>query len=158
GAYDPLAIRSDPSAPGFTVEGLTLPASTPLPRLGGRRGLRQQLDQFTRGAEAAATVRTMDSCYQRAFDLIVSPAARVGCDLAAEPARVRDRYGRTPFGQSLLLARRLVEAHVPMVTVYYTSSTPRRPGCAISWDTHEDNFPDLKNKLLPDMDRGLSAL
>jgi hypothetical protein len=158
GAYDPLAIRSDPSAPGFTVEGLTLPQSTPLPRLGGRRGLRQQLDSFARGAEAAATVRTMDSCYQRAFDLIVSPVARVAFDLAAEPARVRDRYGRTPFGQSLLLARRLVEVGVLMVTVYYTSSTPRRPGCAISWDTHEDNFPDLKNKLLPDLDCALSAL
>src|SRR5262249_56455960 len=102
--------------------------------------------------------RTLDRCYERAFDLILSPIARAAFSLADEPAATRDRYGRTPFGQSLLLARRLVEAGVQLVTVYYTREQPRRPGCAISWDTHEDNFPDLKDKLLPDLDRGLSAL
>src|SRR6185369_15210759 len=105
-----------------------------------------------------ASVRTMDRCCQRAFDLILSPTARGAFRLSAEPIAIRDRYGRTPFGQSLLPARRLVEAGVPLITVYYTRERPRRPGCSISWDTHEDNFPDLKEKLLPDLDGGLSAL
>jgi hypothetical protein len=78
--------------------------------------------------------------------------------MSGEPPAVRDRYGRTPFGQSLLLSRRLVEAGVPLITVYYTREKPRRPGCAISWDTHEDNFKDHKDKLLPDLDQALSAL
>ncbi len=158
GACDPLAIRSDPNAPDFAVEGLSLSARMPRSRLEDRRGLLRQLDGLARGVEAAAGVRTLDSCCQRAFDLILSPAARTAFRLTAEPAAVRERYGRTPFGQSLLLSRRLVEAGVQLVTVYYTSEKPRRPGCTISWDTHEDNFPDLKHKLLPDLDRGLSAL
>jgi hypothetical protein len=158
GAYDPLAIRSDPNAPGFTIAGLTVTEGLPLPRLEGRGGLRRELEQLARGVDTTASVQTMDRCYQRAFDLILSPTARVAFHLAAEPAAVRDRYGRTPFGQSVLLARRLAEAGVPLITVSFTTTTPRRPGCGISWDTHEDNFPDLKNKLLPDLDRALSAL
>jgi uncharacterized protein (DUF1501 family) len=158
GAYDPLAIRSDPNAPDFSVGGLSLAESTSKDRLKARWSLRQQLDDLARGVDAAASVQTMDSCYQRAFDLILSPASAKAFRLSAEPVTVRERYGRTPFGQSLLLARRLIEAGVPLVTVYYTNATPRRPGCSISWDTHEDNFPDLKNKLLPDLDHALSAL
>jgi hypothetical protein len=158
GAYDPLAIRSDPNAPRFTVEGLSLPESSPKDRLKARQSLRQRLDEFARGVDAAAGLHAMDSHYQRAYDLIFSPAAARAFRLSAEPVTLRERYGRTPFGQSLLLSRRLIEAGVPLVTVYYTNATPRRPGCSISWDTHEDNFPDLKNKLLPDLDRALSAL
>jgi hypothetical protein len=158
GACDPLAIRNDPNVPDFAVEGLSLSTDMSRPRLDARRSLSQQLDGLARGIDAATSVRTLESCRQRAFDLILSLATRTAFHLSAEPAAVRERYGRSPFGQSLLLSRRLVEAGVQLVTVYYTSEKPRRPGCAISWDTHEDNFPDLKNKLLPDLDRALSAL
>ena len=158
GPCEPLAIRSDPNGAGFVVEGLDLSRSTSRERFDARRNLWQQLDELARRVDAAAAVQIMDTSYQRAFDLIFSPDARGAFRLSAEAAPVRERYGRTPFGQSVLLSRRLVEAGVPLVTVYYTSATPRRPGCSISWDTHEDNFPDLKNKLLPDLDRALSAL
>jgi uncharacterized protein (DUF1501 family) len=157
-AFDPLAIRSDPNTPGFSVEGLSLPADVAVGRLAGRQSLLQKLDGLANRIDRAASIVAMERSAARAFDLILSPSARAAFRLAGEPAPARDRYGRTSFGQSLLLARRLVEAGVPLVTVYYTNETPRRPGCSISWDTHEDNFPDLKTKLLPDLDRGLSAL
>lgn len=156
--YDPLAIQSDPNTANFAVEGLSLPSAIPESRLEARRGLLRHIDDLARGVKGTTAAQMMDGYQQRAFDLISSPAARAAFRLSTEPADVRDRYGRTPFGQSLLLSRRLVESGVQLVTVYYTSEKPRRPGCAISWDTHEDNFPDLKNKLLPDLDRGLSAL
>lgn len=140
------------------MEGLGLSTGVSVDRLDARRALWQRLDQLAHRVDAANSARAMENCYQRAFDLILSPAARRAFQLSAEPLAARDRYGRTPFGQSLLLSRRLIEAGVPLVTVYYTNETPRRPGCSISWDTHEDNFPDLKTKLLPDLDRALSAL
>jgi hypothetical protein len=158
GAYGPLAVRSDPNAPNFPVEALRLPAALPVDRLKYRKSLLVQLDRLAARVESSASLGNMEGCYARAFDLLLSQAARAAFQLDSEPGAIRDRYGRTPFGQSLLLSRRLVEAGVPMATVYYTNDTPRRPGCSISWDTHEDNFPDLKNKLLPDLDRGLSAL
>lgn len=156
--YDPLAIRSDPNDPNFAIEGLSLSSEMPDSRLNARRGLLRHIDNLARNGETTTAAQVMDHYQQRAFDLISSPTARLAFHLDTEPVNVRERYGRTPFGQSLLLSRRLVEAGVQLVTVNYTSEQPRRPGCSISWDTHEDNFPDLKNKLLPDLDHGLSAL
>ena len=87
---------------------------------------------------------------RRAYELLASPASRDAFDVTREPQKVRDAYGPTPFGQNCLLARRLVEAGVPMVTVYSFGNR--------DWDTHGDNFKTLKNTLLPPTDRGLSAL
>jgi hypothetical protein len=126
GCYEPLAIGNDPNAAGFAVEGLDPLPNMSRERFNGRRGLRQQLDELAKGVDAAAGVRTMDSCYQRAFDLILSPAARAAFRLTAEPVSVRERYGRTPVGQSVLLSRRLTEFGVPLVTVYFTTATPPR--------------------------------
>src|SRR5262249_54260935 len=150
GRYDPFAIRSDPNSPTFRVDGLALPTDVPGHRLENRRALLQHINEPVRRVDAAPIIRTLRSQYDRAFDLLLAPTARQAFSLSHEPATVRERYGRTSFGQSCLLSRRLVEAGVPLVTVYYTSEKPRRPGCAISWDTHEDNFRDLKEKLLPD--------
>jgi uncharacterized protein (DUF1501 family) len=100
--------------------------------------------------EATAGMRALDGYTRRAFALLSSPATRDAFDLAREPEKVRDYYGRAPFGQNCLLARRLVEAGVPLVTVYSVGNR--------DWDTHGANFSSLKNTLLPPLDRGLSAL
>ena len=101
-------------------------------------------------SEATAATRSQDGFAQRAFELLASSASRDAFDLAREPAAVRDAYGPSPLGQNCLLARRLVEAGVPLVTVYSVGNR--------DWDTHANNFPDLKDTLLPDTDRALAAL
>jgi hypothetical protein len=114
---------------------------------------RQLLDEMNRAApalERAASMQSLDGFTRRAYELLASPVCRDAFDLSREPARVRDAYGPSPFAQNCLLARRLVEAGVPMVTV---NSFGNR-----DWDTHGGNFQALKNTLLPPTDRGLSAL
>jgi hypothetical protein len=119
-------------------------------RLDGRRRLREQMDRAAPALEATAGLRDLDDCTRRAYELLASPASRDAFDLAREPQPVRDAYGSTPFARSCLLARRLVEAGVALVTV---NSVANR-----DWDTHSDNFKNLKNTLLPVMDQGVSAL
>jgi hypothetical protein len=119
-------------------------------RLGGRRRLRQRLDRAAPALEATAGMRNLDGFTRRAYELLASPASRDAFDVAREPRRVRDAYGPAPFAQSCLLARRLVEAGVPLVTVYSFGNR--------DWDTHGNNFPALRNTLLPPTDRGVSAL
>ncbi len=145
--YDPLFIAQDPSAPGFRP----LPAAEgeAAARLRTRRTLLATVDARRRQLETAAG--TFRDEYQRAFTLVTSARARRAFDLAREPARVRDRYGRNSFGQGLLLARRLVEAGVQLVTVNWARDDA-------FWDTHAHNFRDLKTKLLPPFDLGFSAL
>ena len=116
----------------------------------GRQQLLDQITQNTAALAETANMRNLDGFTRRAYELLASPASRDAFDLTREPARVREGYGPSPFGQSCLLARRLVEAGVPMVTV---NSFAKR-----DWDTHSDNFGGLKNTLLPPTDRGLSAL
>src|SRR5204863_4355294 len=105
------------------------------------------VDRFDRAGESAAPVKARDTFYEKAHGLITSPRARKAFDLSAESPRARERYGMTGFGQSCLLARRLVEAGIQFVTV--TDG---------GWDTHTNNFKSLKDHLLPRLDRGLSAL
>jgi uncharacterized protein (DUF1501 family) len=101
--------------------------------------------------QATAAVRSLDVHTQRALDLVTSPQARQAFDLSRENDRLRDRYGRSPFGQGLLLARRLVEAGVQLVTVNWARDDA-------FWDTHADNFNLLKKSLLPPFDQAFSAL
>ena len=115
-----------------------------------RRRLLDQMNRIAPALEATAATRDLDDCTRKAYELLASPACRDAFDWAREPEAVRERYGRTPFGQSCVLARRLVEAGVPMVTVYSFGNR--------DWDTHGDNFKTLKNTLLPPTDQGLSAL
>jgi hypothetical protein len=100
--------------------------------------------------ETTDGMRDLDDHTRRAYELLSSSASREAFNLSKEPERVRDAYGTGPFGRNCLLARRLVEAGVPMVTVYSFGNR--------DWDTHGHNFRDLKNTLLPPTDRGLSAL
>src|SRR5579863_5600333 len=114
---------------------------------------RQFLEQVSRAAprlETTFDVRAVDGFTQKAFELLSSQASRDAFDLSKEPAAIQEAYGPTPFAKSCLLARRLVEAGVPMVTL---NSVGNR-----DWDTHGDNFKQLKETLLPVADRGVAAL
>ncbi len=147
--FDPMFIAQNPAAPDF--DPLPTADGAEAVRLQGRHNLLQAVDQRRRQLEAVARVRDFDAYHQQAFDLVTSPAARRAFDLAREPAKVRDRYGWSAFGQGCLLARRLVEAGVRLVTVNWARDDAY-------WDTHANNFRDLKDKLLPPFDAGFSAL
>jgi hypothetical protein len=149
--YDPLWVLANPNAANFNVEQLTLPAELDIERVHERRGILNELDAKSRMSERVAAVQGMKAYRGRAIDLLTSPATRQAFALHEESDRLRDRYGRTTYGQSVLLARRLVEAGVRFVTVYYS------PGIG-GWDTHKDNFRILKNSRLPHTDQSVSAL
>lgn len=147
--FDPLFIADDPSAVSFQP----FPAAPPAlaAEFQRRASLREQVEHQCRALGIARQGRDFDRYFERAFDLVSSPAARRAFDLSLESPRLRDRYGRNSFGQSLLLARRLVEAAVPLVTVNWARNDAY-------WDTHAQNFSQLKNTLLPPFDLGVSAL
>ncbi|MDX2037404.1 MAG: DUF1501 domain-containing protein [Isosphaeraceae bacterium] len=148
--HDPLFITKNPNDPRFRVEELELPVDVPLERVSDRRAILDSLIRRTKLADEAA-VRGMRSYQDRAVDLLTSRETRAAFDLQSEEPRIRDRYGRTTYGQSVLLARRLVEAGVRFITVYYS------PGIG-GWDTHKDNFNTLRDSRLPITDQTLSAL
>jgi hypothetical protein len=147
--YDPFHILQDPNRPDFRVQALTPPREVPLDRVGGRRGL---LEQVQRQSDGVLGRHTMEAHYERAFNMILAPATRTAFDLDAEPDRVRERYGRHKFGQGVLLARRLVEQGVPLVTVYWNGEEV--PG---GWDLHYKNRERLPPLAAP-LDRAFSAL
>jgi hypothetical protein len=151
--YDPFVLGADPGAPDFRVEGVGLPEDVPPDRLGERQALLRRLDAGQRQAEKSGAVEALDALHQRAFSLLTSPRTKQAFDLAREPARLRDRYGRHTIGQSTLLARRLVEAGVPFVSVF--SHTDVDKG---SWDTHQQHHERVKRDLLPPADQSFSAL
>src|SRR5262249_13908203 len=105
---DPLFFREDPNSPAFRLPELSLPASLPLRRLEDRKSLLKLLDAQSDALETSATARGLDTYYDRAFGMLASARVKKAFDLGQEPAAVRDRYGRTTYGQSCLLARRLV--------------------------------------------------
>ena len=146
--FDPLFVSQDPSAVEFQP---FPPPDRSLERLNGRRGLLAAVDRRRRDLDEAGCVRSMSEYRQKALTLLTSPVARRAFELEREPACVRDRYGWSPFGQGLLLARRLVEAGVCLVTVNWQRDN-------IYWDTHDENIPLLKERLLPPFDQAFSAL
>ena len=151
-AYDPFTVPFvRPINGSLDIQGVTsVMTQVDGQQLGGRRQLLECMNQIAPALEATAGMRNLDDCSRRAYELLSSPATRDAFDLAREPQKVRASYGPTPFGQNCLLARRLVEAGVPMVTLYSVGNR--------DWDTHGANFRSLKNTLLPPLDQGLSAL
>ncbi|MEW4568548.1 DUF1501 domain-containing protein [Tautonia sp. JC769] len=149
--HDPLFILKDPNKPEFSVEELSLPLEVPTERAGDRRAMLSELTQFARLGDQLSAVKGMNAYQQRAFDLLTSPETQRAFDIHSEPESVRERYGRTTYGQSVLMARRLVEAGVRFVTVYYS---PNIGG----WDTHKDNFNTLRDSRLPITDQTLPTL
>ena len=148
-SFDPFAIDGDPNAEGFSVPGLGLPEGVDQDRMTERRSLRNEAGVSVLAGRAAGA---WDQLQTRALDAISSTQARNAFSLDREDPRVRDRYGRHIHGQCLLLARRLVEAGVGLVTVNWHDDHSN------FWDTHGDNFNQLKNRLMPPADRGFAAL
>jgi uncharacterized protein (DUF1501 family) len=157
GAYDPFLVscsnRGQTSVPSLQL----LSGLTPQ-RLQDRRSLQQSLDATRRAADAIA-FHDWSQLQGRAYDLLTSAAARQTLDLSREPPAIRDAYGQTAFGQSCLLARRLVEAEVPFVQVNWSQYVEcMTPNCDFGWDTHIYNFELLQDMHCPILDRALSAL
>src|SRR5262249_21717683 len=141
--------------PQFDIPGLALPAEIPPLRFDARRSLLEQVEGHLGSVSKSGMLAAHEFRTRQAFDLISSPASRRAFDLDKEDVRLRDRYGQHRFGQSVLLARRLVEAGVPLVRVNW----PRVPGALNNghWDTHSRNTAALK-QLMPIMDQTYSAL
>jgi len=147
--HDPWQINQDPNDPNFRVEALSLQGGVTQQRLQSRRDL---LDQINHPAQLQSDRSSCSFVEQQdvAFSLLTSAKVTTAFQIDKESIETRERYGRNKFGQSLLLARRLVQAGVPVVQAAM--------GHVQSWDTHGDNWGRLKNTLLPQLDRGLAAL
>jgi hypothetical protein len=145
-AYDPFLLRADPNLPTFEVPGLMPLPDVSADRLRERIPLAQAIDRQCRLLETSAGARSLSTHRERAVQVLVNSHTRKAFDLAAEPNRVREAYGRTRLGQSCLLARRLVEAGVHFVTVDDDG-----------WDHHAQVFRGLRQRL-PELDCCLSAL
>ncbi len=152
--HDPWFVQGDPSKANFRVDGLNLPHGVTTERLDGRRRLLDVVDAQIQGLDGLAQVAKRDAHVDKALAILGSAATRRAFELADEPGALRDAYGRNTFGQSCLLARRLVEAGVRFVQVNMGNGLNGPYG----WDTHDNNFPRLKNQLLPKFDPGVSTL
>lgn len=160
--FDPMVIGNVNAGP-VAFPGLTPQLDLPQARLNARQQLMSQLDHQADSLQRSRSMADMNLLYNRAFDMLERPETRHAFDLSKEPDAVRDRYGRNRAGQACLLARRLVEAEVPLVTVMFNHSNrgqDKRPDetDAYGWDTHNDIFSSLKSHLLPRFDLGFSAL
>jgi hypothetical protein len=148
--HDPWQIRQDPNRPDFRVDSLALPVGFSVERLQDRRELLEGLSAQRDALGALAQSDPLAAQQERAFSLLLSGKVARAFDIKREDPKVRDRYGRHMFGQSMLLARRLIEAGVPIVQA--------NMGRVQTWDTHSGNFKSLKDRLLPPLDQGVAAL
>jgi hypothetical protein len=153
--YEPLRIDADPSKPGYHVADFALHADVPRERANRRRALLRDLDRQVHALDRLQR-EGLDAHYERAFTLLSSPRVASAFDLSREPQAIRERYGLNIHGQAVLQARRLVEAGVPLVTVYWQNDGIT--DVSVYWDTHSRNFIDLKTRLCPATDRAFSAL
>ena len=133
---NPWLFTCKPHADPFKIPEFSLDAATPIQRLSQRQSLLQRLDEQLSAAERGGTLATFDQQQQKAFDILASAQGGGAVQLDREPAVVRDRYGRAPFGQSVLLARRLIEAGVRLVQVNWYRG-PDEPSNNPCWDSHE---------------------
>jgi hypothetical protein len=145
GGAKTFAPGGDPNNPNFRVQGIVPPKGMTEQRINERRSLLKSVDALASQADKQDLYREMDEFQQKAYGMILGDA-RKAFDLSQEKDSVRERYGRNQFGQSCLLARRLVEAGVPFITVNNGG-----------WDTHKENFPAMR-RMLPIQDQAVSAL
>ena len=153
--FDPFRITQHPDDPDFSIESLRLPESVGLSRLETRRGLLNQMDHAARIADRSAQTKTLSGYYEQALDMVLAPKVRNAFDLASVSQAERMRYGYHTFGQSVLMAKRLAEAGVQLVTVYWHRE---KKTIDSTWDTHSLNFQELKLRLMPSVDRPIAAL
>jgi hypothetical protein len=154
---DPWLLTCDPNAPDFQVPELKLPDDLTDERLQTRQTLFEQVNAGLRTAEESGAAARWQMLNRQAFELLSSAQARRAFRLEEEPDAVRQRYGRNRFGQSVLLARRLIEAGVSLVQVNWTR-WEYDSSAAPAWDTHQKNAERLKTALMPPMDLAYSAL
>jgi hypothetical protein len=154
---DPWLIHCDPNTADFEIPGLALTPDIPARRMHERLSLLKQVNHRLDAVERSEALGRYDQRSRQAFDLLRAGKARQAFDLSREPAAVRERYGRTRWGQSVLLARRLVEAGVSLVQVNWTR-LPNDPVDSPAWDTHNRNAARLKGTLMAPMDLAYSAL
>jgi uncharacterized protein (DUF1501 family) len=151
-AHASFDVDQELLAADVRIRAVAGPADMTALRLTGRRNLLQQFEESRRLIDQSAQARDLDAHFQKAFALLTSDRVRRAFDLASEPQKLRDRYGKTEFGQRCLLARRLTEAGVPIINVSYCH-TPQG-----SWDTHSQNFKQMKDLLAPTFDTAFAAL
>jgi hypothetical protein len=144
--YNPFVADGDPNSEGYQVPNLALPGSVDRSRVQGRRSLLGSFDRARRDIDTSGLMDGLDRFDQEAFDLVLGDAARRAFDLSKEDPRLRDRFGRHQWGQSALLARRLVEAGVRFVTLTFSG-----------WDYHSSLESGMKN-VLPILDRAVNSL
>jgi len=145
-SFSPFSLGSDPADAGFRVQDLNLPGDITGPRFVARRNMLDAVNANFAKKEKSDNIGAMDTFYQRAYSLISSQKAREAFNIAAEPAKIRDEYGRNPAGQRMLMARRLVAAGVRMVTLQYGG-----------WDLHTQIVPGMKSQM-PAFDQALATL
>jgi hypothetical protein len=148
--FDPWQITGDPNKADFRVDALQLAPGIDVTRLADRRTLLDELNRQQRSLEGAAEATRMSNDQELAIDMLTSSRLADAFYMDRESDAMRDRYGRNKYGQSLLLARRLIQAGVPVVQA--------NMGHVQNWDSHGDIFPTLKDRLLPPLDQGVSAL
>jgi uncharacterized protein (DUF1501 family) len=145
-AFAPFSLGSDPAAGNFTVQDLNLPGGVDEKRFGKRRDMLQAVNEYFASKEKADGLVAMDTFYQRAYSLISSQKAREAFNINAEPAKIRDEYGRNEAGQRMLLARRLVAAGVRFVSLTYGG-----------WDMHNQIKGGMQSQM-PAFDQGFATL
>lgn len=147
--YDPFVLKDDPNSKNYRVKGLSLIDGMNASRMSGRRKLLHDIDHGPQRVDQSPQGRTYAEQQELAFSMLLSSNLKSALDINAEPAKVRDRYGRHTYGQTLLLARRLVEMEMPVIQC--------NMGRVQTWDTHVNHFPRLRT-MLPALDKGISAL
>ncbi len=147
-SYNPFSPDSNPNDNGFQVRNMKLPGNLTVNRLERRQQLLGQVDTIRRDIDTKGDIVGLDKFYRDAFEMVMNEKALRAFDIHKEDPRLREKYGRNDLGQSCLLARRLVESGVTYVTVQAGGG----------WDTHGNNFAELKNRLLPAFDRAVAAL
>jgi len=160
-AHDPVFVEGTRERPlDFTVPALSLRGDVSAERMHSRRGLLRELDESRRLADDELSLRDFNIHQRRAFNLLGSRRTQAAFDLRSEPETVRARYGPGINATSMLMARRLVEAGVPFVTVFWKGDRELDTLCKSGggWDTHGNNFNCLKDRLLPEFDRPFAAL
>jgi hypothetical protein len=145
-SFGPFSLGADPAGKGFKVRDLSLPHGIDQPRFARRQTMLEAVNAHFAQAEKSDALAAMDTFYQRAYSLISAPKAREAFNIDAEPARVREAYGRNPAGQRMLLARRLISAGVRMVSLTYGG-----------WDFHRAITPSTRREA-PALDRAFAAL
>jgi hypothetical protein len=148
--FDPFVANGDPNSPAYQVPSLTLPDGVSLSRLEDRRSLRAAFEQIRRDGEAPKPAQRVDRLWQSAFTMLTSSTVRTAFEIGREDPKLRDRYGRHEWGQSALVARRLIETGVRFVTLTFSQGP-------IQWDLHTSLESRIR-PLLPPFDRAVATL